>query len=121
MCIRDRTRRGANEIGSCLLHFLKEKAEETNSDDLELVLYSDNCCGQQKNKFIITLYLYAVANLKINAITHKFLVSGHSQNEGDAVHSLIEKNIKRALKSGPIYVPAQYATLIRTAKKWSAF
>ncbi|CAG9769320.1 unnamed protein product [Ceutorhynchus assimilis] len=38
-------------------------------------------------------------------------------NEGDNVHSVIEKQIRRHLKSGPIYVPEQYATLIRTAKK----
>jgi hypothetical protein len=30
---------------------------------------------------------------------------------------MIEKNIKRALKSGPIYTPSQYVTLVRTAKK----
>jgi uncharacterized membrane protein YvbJ len=35
----------------------------------------------------------------------------------NCVHSMIEKNIKRALKSGPIYTPSQYVTLVRTAKK----
>lgn len=110
-------KRGANEIGSCLFRYFESKAAEINSDELELVMYSDNCCGQQKNKFIVSLYLYAVAKLKIKSITHKFLVTGHTQNEGDNSHSLIEKNIKRALKSGPIYIPAQYAALIRTAKK----
>jgi hypothetical protein len=110
-------RRGTVEIGSCLLHFFKEQANIANSDNLEIILYSDNCCGQQKNKFIICVYLYAVTNFKIKSITHKFLVTGHTQNEGDAVHSVIEKHIKRSLKSGPIYTPAQYATLIRTSKK----
>lgn len=63
------------------------------------------------------MYYYAVVNLAINSVCHKFLISGHSQNEGDNAHSLIEKSIKRAKKSGPIYVPDQYVNLIRDAKK----
>jgi hypothetical protein len=96
---------------------LKEKAEASHTDNLEIVFYSDNCAGQQKNKFVLATYLYAVAKYKIKSITHKYLVTGHTQNEGDCVHSMIEKNIKRALKSGPIYTPSQYVTLVRTAKK----
>uniref|UniRef100_A0A6P7FEM2 Uncharacterized protein LOC114329333 n=1 Tax=Diabrotica virgifera virgifera TaxID=50390 RepID=A0A6P7FEM2_DIAVI len=63
------------------------------------------------------MYIHAVLNLKIKSITHKFLIRGHTQNEGDAVHSLIEKQVKRCLKSGPIYVPSQYVCAIRSAKK----
>ena len=63
------------------------------------------------------MYLYAVEKFKIKSITHKFLVSGHTQNEGDNVHSVIEKSIKRALKSGPIYIPTDYVRLIRSARK----
>lgn len=113
-------KKGATEIGSCLLDYLKEKAAASNSEDLEITFYSDNCCGQQKNKFIITAYLYAVANYKIKSVTHKFLVVGHTQNEGDCVHSVIEKNIKRSLKSGPIHIPGQYTTLVSTARKSGA-
>ncbi|KAJ8962148.1 hypothetical protein NQ318_018105 [Aromia moschata] len=65
-------------------------------------------------------------NLKIKKIISTILsflcmicrqfCSGHTQNEGDSVHSVIERYIKRALRSGPIFVPDQYMTLIRTAK-----
>lgn len=109
--------RGAIEIGTCILKYLEEKANTRNDDNLEIVLYSDNCCGQQKNKFIMGMYLYAVQKFKIKSITHKFLIRGHTQNEGDNVHSVIEKSIKRALKSGPIYIPTDYVRLIRSAKK----
>lgn len=108
------------EIGPCLLHYLREQAENANSDNLEIVFYSDNCGGQQKNKFVISAFLYAVANFNIKSITHKFLVVGHTQNEGDAVHSIFEKQINRSLRSGPIYLPGQYASLIRTARKTGA-
>lgn len=60
--------------------------------------------------------MYAVKTLQINKITHKFLIRGHTQNEGDTAHSIIEKAIKRAKKSGAIYVPDQYVQIIRSAK-----
>ncbi|KAK7600988.1 hypothetical protein V9T40_008429 [Parthenolecanium corni] len=114
--------RGAEEIASCVFKFIettvKERAEEDNSDDFDIVFYSDNCCGQQKNKFMVALYMFALKKFeKINSISHKYLITGHTQNEGDSVHSTIEKQIKRSLRSGPIYVPSQYAELIKSAKK----
>ncbi|CAG9835131.1 unnamed protein product [Diabrotica balteata] len=63
------------------------------------------------------MYVYAVLNLKVKLITHKFLIRDHTQNEGDAVHSTIEKEVKKSLKSGPIYVPSQYVCAIRSSKK----
>jgi len=83
-----------------------------------LIFYSDNCAGQQKNKFILAMYLYAVLNFShINSITHKYLITGHTQNEGDNAHFVIERNIKKSKKSGSIYVPEQYVSFIRSAKK----
>ncbi|XP_071054095.1 uncharacterized protein [Onthophagus taurus] len=110
-------KRGASEIGTYLLKFLKNRSKIATSEDLEIVLYSDNCGGQGKNKFIITAFLYAVTNFKIKSITYKFLVVGHGQNEGDASHSIIERAVKKALKNGPIYVPAHYSAIIGNARK----
>jgi len=55
--------------------------------------------------------------LNINSITHKYLITGHAQNEGKCVHSTIEKQGKNVLKFGLIYVPSQYVQLIQMAKK----
>lgn len=63
------------------------------------------------------MYLFAVEKLNIKSITHKFLIKGHTQNEGDNSHSVIEKAVKKALKSGPIYTPSEYVRIIRSAKK----
>lgn len=112
-------KRGANEIGSCVLRY-HQQLVDTRADSeepLNVIFYSDNCCGQQKNKYVVTAYSYAVNKLPIQSITHKYLIHGHSQNEGDNVHSMIEKQITKYLKSGPIYVPDEYATIIRTAKE----
>lgn len=109
-------KRGANEIGSCVWEYLKNVCAE-DEEQKKNIFYSDNCCGQNKNKYIATLYLYAVSHLNIASITHKFLIRGHTQNEADSVHSLIEREVKKNLKSGPIYSPHQYVTLIKNAKK----
>jgi len=66
----------------------------------------------------LTLLLHAVRQFKnIKTITHKYLIKGHTQNEGDSVHSLIERQCKKQLKSGPIYTPEAFVSIIRTAKK----
>lgn len=104
--------RGANEIATCLLDYLSSFC--VNKD---VIFYSDNCVGQNKNKFIVTMYLYAIAKIDIKSITHKFLTVGHTQNEGDAMHSTIERQKKKVLRTGPIYVPAQWPVIIRCAKK----
>lgn len=53
----------------------------------------------------------------INSITHKYFIRGHTQNEGDAIHSIIEKSLRKSKKSGPIYIPDQYVSIIRNSKK----
>lgn len=58
-----------------------------------------------------------IREFDIPSIQRKFLVVGHTQNEGDAMHSRIEYENKRALKSGPIYVPSQVCTISSLAKR----
>nr|CAH7757935.1 unnamed protein product [Callosobruchus chinensis] len=107
--------RGVNEIGTCILRYLESLQEDVNKK--HVIFYSDNCGGQQKNRFMIAAYMYAVQHFDwLESITHKYLIKGHSQNEGDSAHSLIERQIKRS-KTGPVYIPDQYVTLIRSAKK----
>lgn len=108
----DQAKRGANEIATCVYQFLIENCVNKNT-----IFYSDNCSGQQKNKFMATLYLYAVTYLNIPSITHNYLIVGHTQNEGDSVHSVIEKQKIRLLKGGSIYSPQQWVTVIQSAKK----
>jgi len=63
----------------------------------DIIFYSDNCSGQNKNKFILALYIHTVRQFKnIKTITHKYLIKGHiKHNEGDSVHSLIERQYKK--------------------------
>lgn len=111
-----------NSFLLCTIIFTDNRANsglmEKNYEGIEFVFFSDNCCGQQKNRFVFSMYMFALMKYsKIRSITHKYLITGHTQNEGDAVHSTIEQAIKRNLRSGPIYAPSQYAQIIRNAKK----
>lgn len=64
-----------------------------NSQVERIVFYSDNW---NRNKFMAVRYLYIVNCTNISSITHKFLEVGDTQNEGDYVHSVIEKAKKQA-------------------------
>lgn len=107
--------RGPNEIGSCLLDYMTKIADE--KPNIDLIFWTDNCSGQNKNQFIVALYIFATQNLNIKSITHKFLVKGHTQNEGDCAHSLIERNVSRILKGGSIYTTEGFISAIKGAKK----
>ena len=50
---------------------------------------------------------------KVKKITHYFLESGHSQNEGDSVHAVIDK----AVKNLDVFTPQQYYILMRSTRK----
>nr|CAH7712417.1 unnamed protein product [Callosobruchus chinensis] len=75
--------RGANEIGTCVLNYLNV-LNNTFANENDVLFYSDNyCAGQQKNKFLLSMYAYAGRNSQnIKSITHKYLITGHTQNEG---------------------------------------
>lgn len=111
-------KRGATEIGSCVLDFLRNICEDAGDHEVNVTFITDNCCGQNKNKYIASLYMFAVTTIKnLQSITHKFLIKGHTQNEADNVHMLIQKQISRDLKAGPIFTPLQYITAIQRARK----
>lgn len=102
-------KKGANEIGSCLLEFIKHKSVEGIK---EFRFYSDNCSGQNRNRFIFAMLLYAAVKFKIR-ISHSFLEVGHTQNEGDSMHALIENKSKGVT----IYRPQDWYNLIQTARE----
>ncbi|KAJ8869432.1 hypothetical protein PR048_028422, partial [Dryococelus australis] len=92
-------------------------ANKIATTKLDLVFYNDNCVGQNNNRLIFALYMHAVSALEnVNSITYKFFIMGQTQNEGDAVHSVVEHAAKR-FKRGSIYVPDNYVTIIKQAKE----
>lgn len=91
-------KRDANEISSCLLDFIHANVDQGAK---EFRFWSDNCAGQNRNSFVFSLY----------CLTHRFLQKGHTQNEEDSVHSVIE----RASQTKNIFTPHQWRLLVRRA------
>ncbi|KAJ8966377.1 hypothetical protein NQ314_003553 [Rhamnusium bicolor] len=82
--------RGANEIASRVWHYLVNLNAKAHNEEkiIDVIFYSDNCTGQNKNKFIFALYTFAVSTLEnIHSITHRYFITGHTQNEGISAHS----------------------------------
>ena len=64
-----------------LYHFLINIIEKNSS----LVIYADNCAGQNKNKFLIGFLIYLVKIKKIfPRIELNFLISGHTKFSPDS-------------------------------------
>lgn len=63
------------------LEYLKYLEMKSDKNEGDVIFYSDNRLGQNKNKFILALYIYAVRHFNnIKTITHKYLIKGHTQN-----------------------------------------
>ncbi|CAH2207420.1 jg21599, partial [Pararge aegeria aegeria] len=84
------TGRGGNEIASCVLKVFSSGA--TNKK--KLIMWSDNCAGQNKNRMIILLWIYLIKLGIFDEIEHKFLITGHSYLNCDRDFALIEKRKK---------------------------
>lgn len=78
---------------------------------ISIRLWSDNCGGQNRNRIVFLMYVYCSQKYNID-ICHRFLEKGHTQQEGDSVHALIEKSSKRKF----IFCPEEWYTLVRWCK-----
>lgn len=100
--------RGANEVASCLLHLLNKGLTYKRN----LIIWSDNCAGQNKNKIILFTLIFLVSNGVFDSIEQRFLVSGHSFMPCDRDFALIEKR-KRVVNA---IVPNDLILIIESAK-----
>ena len=66
-------KRGSSEVASCLLKCFSSLKTGATS----LVLYSDGCAGQNKNKVILFFLLSLIHQKIYQRIDHKFLTRGH--------------------------------------------
>lgn len=101
-------KKGSNEVASCLLNYIDKKVSTGVKD---FFLWSDNCGGQNRNKHVFSMYLYASSKYNIN-IKHSFLEVGHTQNEGDSVHATIEKHAR----GRKIFNLSEWSNIIESAK-----
>lgn len=81
----------------------------------ETALFADGRAGQNKNLVMPAMLLNAVNSSKhIATITIYYFETNHGQSEGDAMHSTVERMLKRC---GDLFVPAQLSTVISLSRK----
>lgn len=116
MCIWDEsiTGSGGNEIASCLLKVVSHPNFPKRKN---LVIWSDNCIGQNKNKIILMLLIYLVSKSIYEKVEQKFLISGHSYLACDRYFTLIERR-KRVVKN---YTPEDIGNMIAEARHQRPF
>ncbi len=103
-------KRGAAEISSILLKYLQNLPKNVN----HITSFSDTCAGQNRNRFITATMMYAVQTLNnINTIDLKYMESGHSYLEADAMHATIEA----ASRHLNVYTTREWELVIKTARR----
>ncbi|KAF2893553.1 hypothetical protein ILUMI_12621 [Ignelater luminosus] len=102
-----------------------QNEEESLKDEFEKHLSEKNLSRTEKQSDKQTISdNYILACFDLQAVmpcpkgeTSTFYYKSKLNNEGGNAHSLIECQVKRSLKSGPIFLPAEYIGLIKSAKK----
>ncbi|KAK6182763.1 hypothetical protein SNE40_010374 [Patella caerulea] len=104
-------KRGTNEIASALTCWLLEKDREGYT---RVILYSDSCGGQNRNRLMCTALIHFLCNAKnIKIIEQKFFETGHSQNECDSMHSCIERQFSKS----NVFLPSGFQQHMKNANK----
>ena len=107
-------KRGSVEIASCLLHYIDNEID----DEVEkLVIFSDNCGGQNKNWNVVSTYLRLIHANRFKRIEHIFMVPGHSFLPCDRDFGHIEK----ILRTKEVYTLDHYARIIANARSRNPF
>ena len=106
--------RGANEVVSCLDHYLSTTLRDVDS----LTLFSDSCPGQNKNS-IVMHYLFSLVRMgKFKLIRHFFPLRGHSFLPCDRDFAKTETKKRKVER---VYVPDHWYEVIHSAKKKKPF
>lgn len=107
--------RGPQEVGSCILYYIKNFVATK-----KLVMYSDQCGGQNRNikMSVLCNYIVSSTEFEVEEIDHKFLLSGHSYLPCDQDFGLIEKEKKFHPN---IFIPDDWNKVITNARKKNPF
>lgn len=95
----------ANEFTSCIMNFV-----EINSNYQKIILISDGCTYQNKNR-VLTSALSDISSKLHVEIEQIILEKGHTMMEVDSVHSTLER-----LFTPPIYTPTHYVSKMEAAR-----
>ncbi|ETK76638.1 hypothetical protein L915_16995 [Phytophthora nicotianae] len=85
--------KGTDEVNSMLYHFIQRIV--LANDHRKLSIYADNCCGQNKNNFVIKMLLASAQTGELDVVELKFFVKGHTKNAVDRGFNLMRKKIAK--------------------------
>ena len=75
-------------------------------------MFSDDCAGQNRNRFVAFALNFARAHFDLKTINHTLLEKGHTETENDSVHATIERKARNI----EIYSPQQWFAVVRSAR-----
>ncbi|CAH2103934.1 unnamed protein product [Euphydryas editha] len=105
-------KRGANEVATILNKYIQDVDERKTIRNL--ILYSDSCPGQNKNKIVLAAVHNALLQAKnLESIQLNYLLPGHTEMTVDSIHSTIEQAVRNTI----IWAPSQWATVAQLARK----
>ncbi|KAF6203203.1 hypothetical protein GE061_003621 [Apolygus lucorum] len=99
----------ASTFASCLVSFLNDLLDTGLKD---VTIYSDGCPYQNRNNVLSNALLHFSMERNI-VINQKYLEKGHTQMEGDSVHSTIE----HVLNKTKVYLPYELLQITERARK----
>uniref|UniRef100_A0A6P7H6U8 Uncharacterized protein LOC114347807 n=2 Tax=Diabrotica virgifera virgifera TaxID=50390 RepID=A0A6P7H6U8_DIAVI len=85
-------------------------------DSEEVVIWLDNCSGQNKNWCLYTFFVYAVSSLELNIrkITLRYFESGHTFMAADSFHHRVEQSLNR---KGKVYDFVDFVDAVKTSTR----
>lgn len=105
-------KRGANEVCTILDRYIK--MVDDRGSVKHLLLYSDACPGQNKNKVVLAAIHSCLQKCdNISSIQMNYLLPGHTYMPVDSMHSVIEKSVTNTI----VWAPSQWATVFMLARK----
>ena len=107
-------KRGSIEIASCILHYIENEIDDEVD---KIVVFSDNCGGQNKNWNLVSTYLRQIHSKRFKRIEHFFMVPGHSFLPCDRDFGHIEK----FMQAKEVYTLDHYARVIANARSKNPF
>ena len=89
--------RKVTEVCGAIMKLLTSPYLDPNREHSHLIIWADNCSGQNKNYVLYqTLYTAVYSQfVRFDKVTIKYFVAGHSSMAADSFHAAVERSIKR--------------------------
>jgi hypothetical protein len=85
-------KKGPNDVCSFLMEYIQEYIDDNCKN---LIIFSDNCPGQNKNQIMVRFCLALVETRRFSSIEHYFPIRGHSFLPCDRVFGVIKRHLRK--------------------------